>query len=69
MRLVDQETGEAQALRLDAEAKRAYAERLQQFLAKAERFCADNEIGYSRASSADPVEKMVLGPLRGRLLS
>ena len=69
LRLVDQETGETQALRLDAEATRAYAERLAQFLAKTERFCADNAIGYSRASSADLVEKLVLGPLRGKLLS
>ena len=69
LRLLDQETGATLSLRLDAQAKLAYAERLDQFLAKAERFCADNAIGYSRASSADPVEKLVLGPLRGKLLS
>lgn len=69
VRLVDQETGEMRDLRLDADTRRAYDERLAQFLARAESFCADNAIAYSRSSSADPVEKLVLGPLRGRLLS
>ena len=69
LRLVDQETGETCALRLDAETRRVYAEGLQQFIEKAERFCADNAIDYSRASSADAVESLVLGPLRGKLLS
>ena len=69
LRLVDQETGESRDLRMDAEATRAYAQRLEQFLNQAEQFCADNAIAYSRASSVDSVEKMVLGPLRGKLLS
>jgi uncharacterized protein (DUF58 family) len=69
LRLVDQETGEMRPMRLDQEARNAYAERLEQFIARAERYCADNAIGYSRASSADTVEKLVLGPLRGKLLS
>ncbi|MFM9968070.1 MAG: DUF58 domain-containing protein [Burkholderiales bacterium] len=69
LRLVDQESGEMLVLRMDAETRRAYAERLQQFVAQAERFCAEHAIGYSRVSSADTVEKLVLGPLRGKLLS
>ena len=69
LRLVDQETGENLSLRLDTGTRRVYGERLQQFIAQAERFCADNAIDYSRASSADAVEKLVLGPLRGKLLS
>lgn len=69
LRLVDQETGENLSLRLDTGTRRVYDERLQQFIAQAERFCADNAIDYSRASSADAVEKLVLGPLRGKLLS
>ena len=69
LRLIDQETGEEKVLRLDAEARRGYAERLGEFLAQAERFCADNAIGYTRASTGDAVEKLVLGPLRGKLLS
>ena len=69
VRLVDRETGEMRALRLDPETRRAYDERLAQFLHQAEKFCADNAIAYSRASSADAVEKLILGPLRGKLLS
>jgi len=69
LRLVDQETGEMRQLRLDADTRNAYIGRLAQFINQAEKFCANNAVGYSRASSADAVEKLVLGPLRGKLLS
>jgi hypothetical protein len=46
----------------------AYRERLERFLAGAERFCRDHAIPYQRAASDEPVEQVVLQALRGRLL-
>jgi uncharacterized protein (DUF58 family) len=69
LRLIDRETGEARMLRIDGAVLRGYAERLQTFLDQAQAFCRANGIGYHRASTATPVESMVMGSLRGRLLA
>ena len=69
LRLIDQETGEARLLRVDAETLRRYGQRLQTFLADAEGFCARHEIAYYRATTDMPPEQVVLGPLRGRLVA
>ena len=68
LRLIDRETGEARALRIDEQALAGYRERLAQFLADAEQFCRSHAIGYHRASTASSVESLVMGSLRGRLL-
>jgi uncharacterized protein (DUF58 family) len=69
LRLIDRETGEGRALRVDADTLRAYAERLQAFLARCEGFCKSQGINYHRADTATSVEQFVLGPLRGHLLN
>ena len=69
LRLIDQETSEGRVMRVDAETLRAYGERLQAFLSRAEDFCKAKGIQYHRADSAMPVEQFVLGPLRGHLLN
>ena len=69
LRLVDHETGEMRAMRVDRELLRDYKERLDAFLAKAEDFCKGHAIHYHRASTDMPVEGFVLGPLRGSLLT
>jgi uncharacterized protein (DUF58 family) len=69
LRLVDRETGEARPLSIDAAVLAAYRERLERFLAGAESFCRDHAIQYQRAASDEPVERIVLQALRGRLLA
>jgi len=69
VRLVDAESGEARLLTIDSAALAAYRERLATFLESAESFCHGRGIGYQRASSETPVEQLVLGPLRGKLLA
>jgi uncharacterized protein (DUF58 family) len=69
LRLVDQETGEARLLRIDAETLRRYGQRLERFLGDAEAFCRRNEVAYYRATTDMPPEQVVLGPLRGKLLT
>jgi uncharacterized protein (DUF58 family) len=69
LRLVDRETGETRALSIDAAALREYRARLERFLAGAEGFCRDHAIPYQRAASDEPVERIVLQALRGRLLA
>jgi uncharacterized protein (DUF58 family) len=69
LRLTDVETGEARTLTIDAEALAAYRVRLAEFLARAEQFCRTHSIVYQRAASDSPVEDLVLGPLRGKLLT
>jgi len=69
LRLVDAETGEGRVVHVDAETMQAYRERLARFLEHAERFCIAQSIGYHRFTSDQPLEDVVLGPLRGRLLA
>ena len=69
LRLVDVETGEGHVVHVDAEALRAYRENLARFLANAEAFCLGQSIGYHRFTSDQPLEDVVLGPLRGKLLA
>jgi len=69
LRLVDAETGELRDLTLDAEALRAYRQRLRDFLERAEQFCRAKEIGYYRVVTDTPVENFVLGQLKGLLLA
>ena len=69
LRLVDAETGELRDLTLDAEALRAYRQRLRDFLERAEQFCRGKEIGYYRVVTDTPVENFVLGQLKGLLLA
>jgi hypothetical protein len=68
LRLVDLETGEMRAMRVDAELLRDYHQHLNAFLGRAEAFCKSRSIHYYRASTDLPVEGFVLGPLRGSLL-
>lgn len=68
LRLHDSETGEIREMTVDAEAVRAYRQRLHQFLERAESFCRSQEIGYRRASTDMPVEEFVLSQLRGLVL-
>jgi uncharacterized protein (DUF58 family) len=68
VRLVDQENGESLLLRLDDRSLAIYQARLNDFTSRAETFCLEHGIGYARFSSDIPVEDVVLGPLRGRLL-
>ncbi|HSE93155.1 MAG TPA: DUF58 domain-containing protein [Methylomirabilota bacterium] len=68
LRLHDSETGEVRELSVDAEALRAYRQRLQHFLERAEAFCRGQEVGYRRASTDVPVEEFVLAQLRGLVL-
>jgi uncharacterized protein (DUF58 family) len=69
LRLTDAETGEVRTLTVDAEALAGYQTRLAEFLARAEQFCRTHSIVYQRAASDSPVEELVLGPLRGKLLA
>jgi uncharacterized protein (DUF58 family) len=69
LRLVDRETGATRPLSIDATTLQAYRERLQGFLAGAEAFCRDHAVQYQRAASDEPVERIVLEALRGRLLA
>jgi len=69
LRLIDRETGEARLLRVGEQTLRGYRERLQRFLDRAEAFCRDSAIGYHRATSNAPLERTVLGSLRGRLIA
>jgi len=69
LRLIDHETGEMRAIRVDDGLLRDYQERLNAFLAKAEDFCKGHAIHYHRTGSDLPVEDFVLGPLRGNLLT
>jgi hypothetical protein len=68
LRLIDSETGEVRDLTVDAEALRAYRERLRRFLERAETFCRAHEIGYHRVITDTPVEAFVVAQLRGRML-
>jgi hypothetical protein len=69
LRLIDQETGEARALWVDADTLRRYRERLQQFLDGIEAFCRTQEITYHRVMTDVAPEEVVMGPFRGRLLA
>lgn len=68
MRLIDSETGELRDLTVDAEALRAYRDRLREFLERVETFCRSHEIGYHRVVTDTPVEAFVVAQLRGRML-
>lgn len=68
LRLTDAETGEVRDLTLDGEAQRAYAQRLRDFLERAEQFCRANEIGYYRVVTDTPAEEFMLRQLKGLLL-
>jgi uncharacterized protein (DUF58 family) len=68
MRLIDSETGELRDLTVDAEALRAYRDRLHEFLERVETFCRSHEIGYHRVVTETPVEAFVVAQLRGRML-
>jgi uncharacterized protein (DUF58 family) len=68
LRLIDSESGELRDLTVDAEAVRAYRERLRLFLERAEGFCRSHEIGYHRIVTDTPVEAFVVAQLRGRML-
>jgi uncharacterized protein (DUF58 family) len=68
LRLVDHETGEALPLTASRATVQAYRERLERFVDGAESFCRRHEIPYQRATSDAPVERLVLGTLRGTLL-
>jgi hypothetical protein len=68
MRLIDSETGELRDLTVDAEALRAYRDRLREFLERGETFCRSHEIGYHRVVTDTPVEAFVVAQLRGRML-
>ncbi len=68
LRLTDAETGEVRDLTLDGEALRAYAQRLRDFLGRAEQFCRANEISYYRVVTDTPVEEFMLRQLKGLLL-
>jgi uncharacterized protein (DUF58 family) len=69
LRLVDHETGAARPLSVSRATVQAYRERLREFMERAESFCRRHAISYHRATSDVPVEKFVLGPLRGTLLA
>ncbi len=69
LRLEDVETGELRDLTVDAEAIRAYRDRLYQFLERIETFCRTKEIGYHRVITDTPVEEFVMAQLRGRVLA
>ncbi len=68
LRLIDSETDELRDLTVDAEALRAYHERLRGFLERAEAFCRTHELGYHRVLTDMPVEAFVVAQLRGRML-
>ena len=68
MRLIDSETGELRDLTVDAEALRAYRDRLHEFLERVETFCRSHELGYHRVITDTPVEAFVVAQLRGRML-
>ena len=69
LRLIDAETGELREVTVDAEAVRAYRERLHQFLERAEGFCRAHELGYHRVVTDTPVEEFVLTQLKGLILT
>lgn len=69
IRLTDDETGETRILTVDAETLAAYRERLAGFLDAAEQFCRERGITYQRASSDSPVDDLLFGALRGKLLA
>ena len=69
LRLLDSETGELRELTLDAEALRAYRERLSQFFERIETFARTKEIGYHRVVTDTPVEEAVLSQFRGRIVA
>lgn len=69
LRLTDAETGEQRDLTVDAEALRAYRERLSQFFERVETFCRAHELGYHRVITDTPVEEFVIAQLRGRVLA
>ena len=69
LRLTDSETGEVRLISVDAGALARYRVRLAAFLERAEQFCRSHSIVYQRAASDSPVEDLVLGPLRGKLLA
>lgn len=69
LRLVDHETGDARLLSLDGATLAAYRAQLQSFLQGAEDFCSERSILYQRATTDSAVEEIVLGGLRGKLLT
>jgi uncharacterized protein (DUF58 family) len=69
LRLLDAETGELRDLTLDAEALRAYRQRLHEFFERTEQFCRSKEISYYRVVTDTPVEDFVLSQLKGLLLA
>ena len=69
LRLIDQETGEARSLWVDADTLRRYRERLHRFLDSVDAFCRTHEIAYHRVLTDVAPEQVVMGPLRGRLLA
>jgi hypothetical protein len=69
VRLLDSETGEVRELTLDAEALRAYHERLSHFFERIEVFARTTEIGYHRVVTDTSVEEVVLSQLRGRVVA
>src|SRR5713101_2908088 len=54
LRLLDAETGELRDLTLDAEALRAYRQRLHEFFERTEQFCRSKEISYYRVVTDTP---------------
>ena len=69
LRLEDVETGEVRDITVDAEAIRAYRDRLSQFLQRVEGFCRTHEVGYHRVITDTPVEEFVVAQLRGRVVA
>jgi hypothetical protein len=69
LRVTDAETGETRDITLDAEALRAYRDRLREFLERAEAFCRGNEVSYYRVITDTPVEAFMLTQLKGLLLA
>jgi len=68
LRLLDVETGEVRDLTVDADALRAYRQRLHDFLERAEGFCRTNEISYHRVVIDTSVEEFMLRQLKGLLV-
>jgi uncharacterized protein (DUF58 family) len=68
LELVDAESGETREVSVDAEALRAYEERLGAFLAGLDAFCRSNELNYIRAATDVPLEDLLLRRLKGSLL-
>jgi uncharacterized protein (DUF58 family) len=69
LRLRDAETGEMRDITVDADALRAYRERLARFFERVESFSRTQEIGYHRVLTDTPVEEFVVSQLRGRVVA